>query len=110
MSLLLLCHHQLTIERAAVSTDATGGVLREWQPLATNVPATILTLRASTPAGVDRRGILTSHLIISPYNAAVRVGDRVHDGTNFYLVRFLGDLGDRGEAWAIFAEMMDPQS
>ncbi|NNM89161.1 MAG: head-tail adaptor protein [Phycisphaerae bacterium] len=110
MSLLLLCAGQISVQRAAVSTDAAGGVVRRWQAIATNIPATILTLRASANTALDRRGIVTTHLIISPDNPGARIGDRVSDGTCWYLVKFTADLGDRGRAWAIFAQLIDPQS
>ena len=110
MSLFLLCPGQITVERAAVSTDATGGIVRQWQTVAANIPATILTLRASANAGMNRRGIVTTHLIISPANPTARIGDRVSDGTYWYLVRFTTDLGNRGRAWAIFAQLIDPLS
>jgi hypothetical protein len=110
MSLFSLCTGQISVQRATVATDATGGVVRQWQTVAANIPATILTLRASANTNMDRRGILTTHLIILPENPAARVGDRVSDGTDWYLVRFTADLGDRGRAWAIFAQLIDPQS
>jgi hypothetical protein len=110
MSLFLLCTGRITVERAAAQTDASGGVVRQWQAIGESLPATILALRSSAKAGMDRRGILTTHLIIVPANPAARIGDRVSDGTNWYLVRFSADLGDRGRAWAIFAQLIDPQS
>ena len=110
MSLLLLCAGQISVQRAVVSTDPAGGVIRQWQVIATAIPATILTLRASANTAMDRRGLVTTHLIISPDNPQARIGDRVSDGINWYLVRFTADLGDRGRAWAIFAQLIDPQS
>ena len=110
MSLPLLCTGQITLQRAVVSTDAAGGIVREWQAIATNMAATILTLRGSARTNMDRRGIVTTHVIILPENPAARIGDRVSDGTDWYVVRFTADLGDRGRAWAIYAQLIDPQS
>lgn len=109
MTLSLLCRHTVSIQRAAVTVDAMGGVVRDWQTLFANITATILTARGHTIAEFGRRGMVISHVVLTPGIVQSAVGDRLYDGTFYYHVRFTNDLGDRGAVTAIYVEQILPE-
>ncbi len=109
MTLSLLCRHTVSIQRAAVTQDPMGGVVRAWQPLLTNIAATILTARGHAIAEFGRRGMAISHVVLTPGTPQSAVGDRLYDGTFYYHVRFINDLGDRGAVTAIYVEQILPE-
>ncbi len=110
MTLSLLCNRQITLERAAQTPGPNGEVLRQWQTLATNIPATLLTFRDRTDDTLNRRGIAITHVIMTPQNSGVLLGDRLFDGNACYLVRFVSNLGDRNRGWAIYCQLIEPQN
>lgn len=109
MSLPLLCRRQISLQRAIAGAGPNGEVIRQWQTIAMNVPAAILTYRARRLDELDRRGLAVTHVLLLSKPIGAQFGDRVFDGNAYYHVQFMSNLGDRDQSWAIYAVMLAPQ-
>ncbi len=109
MTLQLLTRRRISLQRAVTTAGPSGEILRVWQTLLTEIPASILTFHARRWKAIDRRGLSITNVIITPQNTGAEFGDRIFDGTEYYRVEFVINLGDRDQAWAIYAEALDPQ-
>lgn len=109
MTLELLTRRKISLQRAATTPGPSGEIVRIWQTLLTAVPASILTFHAHKWKAIARRSMDITHVIITPQNTAAEFGDRIFDGVLYYRVEFVINLGDRDQAWAIYADLLEPQ-
>ncbi|MGC8624472.1 MAG: hypothetical protein ACP5I8_04965 [Phycisphaerae bacterium] len=109
MTLQLLTRRKLCLQRATTAPGPSGEIIRVWQTLLSAIPASILTLHAHEWKTIARRGMDITHVIITPQNTGAEFGDRLFDGVLYYGVEFVSNLGDRDQAWAIYAGLLDPQ-
>jgi hypothetical protein len=109
MTLQLLTRRLVSLQRAVTTAGASGEILRVWRTLLTEIPASILTFHARRWKAIERREMDLTHVILTPQNTGAEFGDRLFDGTVYYRVEFVINLGDRDQAWAIYADRLDPQ-
>ncbi len=109
MTLELLTRRKLSLQRATTTPGPSGEMIRSWQTLLTAIPASILSFHAHPWKAIGRRSLDITHVIITPQNIAAAFGDRLFDGTLYYRVQYAINLGDRDQAWAIYADLLDPQ-
>ena len=109
MTLTLLTRRKLSLQRATTTPGPSGEMIRSWQTLLTGIPASILCFHAHRWKAIARRSLDTTHVIITPRNITAAFGDRLFDGTFYYRVQYAINLGDRDQAWAIYADLLDPQ-
>ena len=109
MTLQLLTRRKISLQRAITAPGPSGEILRSWQTLLTAIPASILSFHAGRWKVIARRSLDITHVIITPQNINAAFGDRLFDGVLYYRVRYVINLGDRGQAWAIYADLLEPQ-
>lgn len=109
MTLELLTRRKIDLQRATTGSGPTGEIVRAWQTIMANIPASILTFRARSWKGIDRRELDITHVIITPHNTQAVFGDRLFDGSLYYRVQFTINLGDRDQAYAIYTDLLEPR-
>ncbi len=109
MTLALLTRRRISLQRAMTTAGATGEIVRTWQTVLTDIPASVMTFRPRSWKGIERRSIDITYVIMTPQNTGAQFGDRIFDGELYYRVRFTINLGDRDQAWAIYADLLEPQ-
>src|SRR5580700_1328422 len=93
MSLSALLDQSLTLERQTVSADASGGTTRTFAAVLENVPCAASPARASVVADYARRDMVVDYHVYTTADldtlvtGGVRLGDRLTDGTRYYLVK-----------------------
>jgi hypothetical protein len=93
MSISILLDQSLTIQRQTITPDASGGSTRTFTALLTNVACAVSPASAAVAADYARRDmIVDSHVyttadLDSLLTGGLRLGDRITDGTIYYLVK-----------------------
>jgi len=93
MSISALLDQKLSIQRQQVTSDASGGAERAFTTLLSNVPFSINPASAAISADYARRDMIVDHRayttadLDSALPNGLRLGDRLTDGTVFYLVK-----------------------
>jgi hypothetical protein len=109
MTLKLLCRRTITLQRAVVSAGPDGSQVQVWSNLASSVPASIFKLRARRQPEAFRASVAVDTVIMTPVDTGARLDDRIFDGHGYYRVQWVMNLGDRDQAWGIYAAWLDPQ-
>ncbi len=109
MTLELLTRRTISLQRATTAPGPSGEIIRSWQTVLDAIPASILTFHAHPWKHLARRSLDVTHVIITPQNTGAEFGDRLCDGALYYRVEYVINLGDRDQAWAIYADQLDPQ-
>ena len=95
MSISTLLDRKLSLQRPAISRDASGGAVRAYSSLLTNLPCAIAPATAKIAADYARRDMIVDHHIYTTSDldalipGGVKLGDRLADGAVFYLVKAL---------------------
>jgi hypothetical protein len=110
MTLRLMCRRTVTLQRAAVSAGADGSQVQVWNDLAAGVPASIFKIRRGRRPEAFRESAAVDTVIMTPVDTGARLDDRVFDGVWYYRVQWVMNLGDRDQAWGIYALWLDPQN
>jgi hypothetical protein len=110
MTLRLLCRRNITLQRATVSAGADGSQMQVWSDVLSGVPASIFKVRARGKPELFRESTAIDTVIMTPTNTGARLDDRIFDGQWYYRVQWVMNLGDRDQAWGIYAQWLDPQS
>ena len=93
MSISALLDQRLSIQRQQVTPDASGGAARTFTTLLSNVPFSIAPASAAVTADYARRDMIVDHRAYTTADldailaGGLRLGDRLTDGTVFYLVK-----------------------
>ena len=93
MSISALLDQRLTIQRQQVTSDASGGSIRTYAALASGVPFSISPASPVISTDYARRDMIVDHRAYTTadldtiLSGGLRLGDRLTDGTNFYLVK-----------------------
>jgi hypothetical protein len=93
MSLSTLLDQRLAIQRQQVTSDASGGAARTFATLLSNVPFSISPASAAVTADYARRDMIVNHRAYTTADldtilaGGLRLGDRLTDGSVFYLVK-----------------------
>lgn len=83
----------LTIQRQTIAPDASGGSTRSFAVAATNVPCAIAPASAAVTADYARRDMIVDCHVYTTANldallpGGPRLGDRLTDGSIYYLVK-----------------------
>ena len=109
MTLQLLCRRTISLQRALVTPGSAGDVTRQWQTIAENIPAAILSIRGRDDLRLNRRGLSITHAVMLAQNVGAQLGDRIFDSTSYYQVQYIDNLGDRDQAWVIYTKLLVPQ-
>lgn len=93
MSLSTLLDQILTLQRQAITRDASGGAVRAFADLLKTVPCAVSPASAKVVSDYARRDMIVDHHVYTTADldtlipSGVRLGDRFTDGTIFYLVK-----------------------
>lgn len=93
MSLSTLLSQTLTLQRAALTPDASGGTIRTFNNLLTDIPCLPEPASAKVIADYARRDMLVNYTLYTTTDldtlitGGVQVNDRFTDGTNYYVVK-----------------------
>lgn len=93
MSISSLLDRKLILQRATISRDSSGGIVRTYAAILSNIPASITPAAAQISADYARRDMIVNHHLYttldldSAVTNGVRLGDRFADGTVYYLVK-----------------------
>jgi|SRR6185437_16171273 len=93
MSISLLLDQHLTIQRQQITRDASGGATRTFATLLSGVACSVMPASTSMSGDYARRDMTVDHhiYITADLNGLIdgglRLGDRLTDGNNFYLVK-----------------------
>ncbi|HEX4794946.1 MAG TPA: hypothetical protein VH370_14190 [Humisphaera sp.] len=93
MSLNSLLDQSLSLQRPAFTTDASGGSSRSFSTLLANIPCAVSPARAAIVADYARRDMIVDHHVYTTadldklISGGVRLGDRLTDGSVFYLIK-----------------------
>jgi hypothetical protein len=88
-----------------------GGETRTWATRGNleDIPASIQRKGGNTVTQFSQRGVSISHAIYTSVDVSASVvGDRVTDGTNTYVVKYVEDMGAQGKAWVILVDLLPP--
>ena len=93
MSISALLDQRLAIQRQQVTADASGGALRTFTTLLTNVPCAVSPAKSAVTAEYARRDIVVDHHLFtttdldSDLPGGIHLGDRFTDGAIYYLIK-----------------------
>jgi len=93
MSLTTLLDRVLTLQRQSVTVDASGGAVRAFSTILSNIPAALQPASASVVADYARLDMLVNYQIYTTadldtlVSGGVQLGDRFTDGSVYYLVK-----------------------
>jgi hypothetical protein len=93
MSLSALLNEKLDLQRPTVSADGSGGTIRTYATVAAAVLCSVSPASSSVSADYARRDMIVNCSIYTTANldvlipGGVRLGDRLTDGSVFYLVK-----------------------
>ena len=95
MSLTALLDRSLTLERPSLAADASGGAVRSFSAILSNIPCAIAPASAKVVADYARLDMLVDHHVYTtadldtlvPGGGGVKLGDRFADGPVHYLVK-----------------------
>ena len=93
MSLTALLDQKLTLQRQTVSADGSGGSMRTFAAILNNVPCAVAPASASIVADYARRDMIVDYTVYTTadldtlVSGGVSLGDRLTDGTVYYLVK-----------------------
>jgi hypothetical protein len=93
MSISTLLDQRLSIQRQQLTADASGGSVRSFTTLLANIPCAVSPARSAVKADYARRDIVVDHHIFTTtdldtaLSGGIRLGDRLTDGTIYYLVK-----------------------
>lgn len=93
MSLTALLDKSLTIERQTVTADASGGSVRSFATLLSNIPCALMPATASVKADYARLDMIVDYHIYTTADldtltpGGVKLGDRFVDGSVYYLIK-----------------------
>ncbi len=110
MTLRLLCRRSITLQRATVSAGADGSQVQVWNDLMTGVPASIFKVRGRRRPEAFQESTSVDTVIMTPMDIGAKLDDRIFDGVWYYRVQWVMNLGDRDQAWGIYALWLDPQN
>lgn len=93
MSISSLLDRKLVLQRATISRDASGGITRTYAALLSNIPASVAPATAQISADYARRDMIVNHHLYTTIDLdsavpnGVRLGDRLVDGSTYYMVK-----------------------
>ena len=93
MSLTALLDQTLNLERQSVTADASGGSVRSFSAVLTNVPCAVAPASASVIADYARRDMLVNYHVYTTSDldtlvpGGVKLGDRLTNGSIYYVVK-----------------------
>ncbi|HEY2589822.1 MAG TPA: hypothetical protein VGI81_29025 [Tepidisphaeraceae bacterium] len=93
MSLTALLDQKLTLERQAVTADASGGSVRAFAAVLNNVPCAVAPASAKVVSDYARRDMIVNYTIYTTLDldvvvpGGVALTDRLTDGTVYYLIK-----------------------
>ena len=93
MSLTALLDQKLSLERPAVTADASGGSVRVFAVVLNNIPCAVAPANAKVVNDYARRDMIVNYTIYTTsdldalVSGGVQLGDRLTDGTIDYLVK-----------------------
>jgi hypothetical protein len=93
MSISTLLDKKLSLQRPALTRDASGGALRAYSSLLANIPCAIAPATAKIAADYARRDMIVDHHVYTTTDldtlipGGVKLGDRFAEGAVFYLVK-----------------------
>ena len=93
MSLTALLDRLLNYERQTPTADASGGTIRTFSAILTNVPCAIAPASASIAADYARRDMIVDYQVFTTTDldtvvpTGAKLGDRLTDGSVYYLIK-----------------------
>lgn len=93
MSISALLDQSLTLQRPTVTSDASGGSVRAFNAILNNIPCAVSPASAAIAADYARRDMVVNYRIYtnldldSAVSGGVQLGDRLTDGSHYYLVK-----------------------
>jgi hypothetical protein len=93
MSISALLDQSLTLQRQAISRDSSGAAVRTFATILANVACAVGPASAAIVADYARRDVIvTYHVFTSAdldtlVSGGANIGDRLTDGTRYYLVK-----------------------
>ena len=93
MSLTALLDQTLNLERQSVTLDASGGSIRSFSAVLSNIPCAVSPASASVVADYARRDMLVNYHVYTTSDldtlvpGGVKLGDRLTNGSVYYLVK-----------------------
>ena len=110
MTLQLLCRRTISLQRGLSSPPAAPAtVTRQWQTIAENIPAAILPIRGRDDLRLNLCGLSITHAVMLAQYVGAQLGDRIFDSTSYYQVQYIDNLGDRDQAWVVYAKLLQPK-
>lgn len=95
----------ITVQRPTVSQDASLGQVPTYSNAYSNVRASVQPASGSVLFMYAQRNIKVTHSIFTETQVAIRVGDRLYDGTNTYQVTGVANLISLGAVYRIDCEL-----
>lgn len=106
-----LCNFSITVERAKITKDITGGAKREiWEVVYSNIPAVIQPINSDIQHQFGQRQMINSHRIYSSKNLIIQRGDRIRtfSPSRMFVVTGVLDQGGRQFVFSVdVREQMD---
>jgi|694.fasta_scaffold00244_56 hypothetical protein len=106
-----LCNFSITVERAKITKDITGGAKREvWEVVYSNISAAIQPINSAIQHQFGQRQMINSHRIYTSCYLNIQRGDRVRTfgPPRMFVVTGILDQGGRQRVFSIdVREQMD---
>jgi hypothetical protein len=93
MSLTALLDQPLNLERATLSADASGGIIRTFAAALSNIPCAVAPASASVVTDYARRDMIVDYTAYTTTDldtlvpGGVKLGDRLTNGAVYYLIK-----------------------
>lgn len=106
-----LCNFSITVERAKITKDITGGAKRElWEVVYSNISAAIQPINSDIQHQFGQRQMINSHRIYTAKHLAIQRGDRIRtfNPARMFVVTGVLDQGGRQRVFSVdVREQMD---
>ena len=93
MSLTALLDRSLNLERQSITPDGSGGAIRSFSAVLSNIPCALAPASASVVADYARRDMIVDYHVYTTSDldtlvpGGAKLGDRLADGAVYYLVK-----------------------
>lgn len=106
-----ICNFLITVERAKIVKDITGGPKREiWEVVCSNISAAIQPITSNIQHQFGQRQMINTHRIYTAKNLAIQRGDRIRTScpARMFVVTGVLDQGGRQRIFSVdVREQMD---